>query len=49
MIKHRKGLSALLKDVAGGKAKFRVILVYEPSAPRAFSNVHWARSAAGLS
>lgn len=38
IIKHRKGLSALLKDVVGGEAKFRAILVYDVSRWGRFQN-----------
>ena len=38
IIKHRKGLSALLKDVVGGEANFRVILVYDVSRWGRFQN-----------
>ncbi len=38
VIKHRKGLSALLKDVVGGEAKFRAILVYDVSRWGRFQN-----------
>ena len=38
IIKHRKGLRALLKDVVGGEAKFRAILVYDVSRWGRFQN-----------
>ncbi len=38
IIKHRKGLSALLKDVVSGDAKFRAILVYDVSRWGRFQN-----------
>jgi DNA invertase Pin-like site-specific DNA recombinase len=38
ILKHRKGLSALLKDVVSGDAKFRAILVYDVSRWGRFQN-----------
>jgi DNA invertase Pin-like site-specific DNA recombinase len=38
IIKHRKGLSALLKDVVGGEAEFKAILVYDVSRWGRFQN-----------
>jgi DNA invertase Pin-like site-specific DNA recombinase len=38
ILKHRKGLSALLKDVVNGDAKFRAILVYDVSRWGRFQN-----------
>ncbi|MGA8270738.1 MAG: recombinase family protein [Candidatus Sulfotelmatobacter sp.] len=38
IIKHRKGLSALLKDVVSGEAKFKAILVYDVSRWGRFQN-----------
>jgi DNA invertase Pin-like site-specific DNA recombinase len=38
IIKHRKGLSALLKDVVSGDAAFRAILVYDVSRRGRFQN-----------
>jgi DNA invertase Pin-like site-specific DNA recombinase len=38
IIKHRKGLSALLKDVLNGDAKFKAILVYDVSRWGRFQN-----------
>jgi DNA invertase Pin-like site-specific DNA recombinase len=38
ILKHRKGLSALLKDVISGDAKFRAILVYDVSRWGRFQN-----------
>jgi len=38
IIKHRKGLSSLLKDVVSGEAKFRAILVYDVSRWGRFQN-----------
>jgi DNA invertase Pin-like site-specific DNA recombinase len=38
VIKHRKGLAALIQDVVSGKADFRVILVYDVSRWGRFQN-----------
>src|SRR5215467_7682797 len=38
LIKHRNGLSTLLKDVVGGTATFRAILVYDVSRWGRFQN-----------
>jgi DNA invertase Pin-like site-specific DNA recombinase len=38
IIKHRRGLSALLKDVVSGEAQFRAILVYDVSRWGRFQN-----------
>jgi DNA invertase Pin-like site-specific DNA recombinase len=38
IIKHRKGLSALLSDVVSGEAKFRAVLVYDVSRWGRFQN-----------